>query len=79
MSSLHAGLFDVEKEIARLNKQREKLEKDLAAVAGRVANKKFMDKAPPKVVAETLQQKEEAEQKVAAIADKIQQMLQLAQ
>lgn len=75
---LHAGLFDVDKEIARLQKQRDKLEKDLAAVAGRMANKAFMDKAPPKVVAETLQQKEEAEQKVAAIAEKINQMSVLA-
>jgi valyl-tRNA synthetase len=74
----HTGLFDINKEIARLSKQREKIEKDLAAVSGRMANKKFMDKAPPKVVAETLQQREEAEQKVAAIERKIEQMLQLA-
>ncbi|CAL8463583.1 g3117 [Coccomyxa elongata] len=73
-----AGLFDVAKEVARLNKQREKAEKDLAGVAGRMANKKFMDNAPPQVVADTMRQKEEAEQKVAAIAEKIQQMSQLA-
>ncbi|EIE27636.1 valyl-tRNA synthetase [Coccomyxa subellipsoidea C-169] len=73
-----AGLFDVTKEVARLNKQREKLEKDLAGVAGRMANRKFMDNAPPAVVADTLRQKEEAEQKVAAILEKVQQMSQLA-
>ena len=73
-----AGLFDVEKEVARLNRQREKLEKDLAAVQGRVQNRSFMDRAPPAVVAEALQAKEEAEQKVAAIAAKIEQMLALA-
>ncbi len=44
-----AGLFDVAKEVARLTKQREKAEKDLAGVAGRMANKKFMDNAPPQV------------------------------
>ena len=73
-----AGLFDITKEIARLNKQREKLEKDLAAVVGRISNGKFMDRAPQKVVAETMQAKEDAEQKVAAIAQKIEQMTALA-
>lgn len=73
-----AGLFDVAKEVARLNKQKEKLERDLAGVAGRMANHKFMDNAPPAVVADTLRQKEEAEQKVAAILEKVQQMSQLA-
>lgn len=47
-----AGLFDVAKERARLGKQREKLAKDLVAVAARVANQAFMAKAPPHVVAE---------------------------
>ena len=75
---LSAGLFDVSKEVARLNKQREKLEKDLAGIMGRVNNSKFMDKAPPKVVAETMQQKEDAEQKVSAIMQKIEQMSELA-
>lgn len=73
-----AGLFDVNKELARLNKQREKLEKDLVGVLGRINNKKFMDKAPPKVVAETVQQKVDAEQKVSAILEKIEQMSEMA-
>ena len=72
-----AGLFDVGKEVARLSKQREKLERDLAAVLGRVGNSRFMDKAPPAVVAEAMQAKADAEQKVAAIAAKIEQMLAL--
>ena len=50
--TLTAGLFDVVKERARLGKQREKLAKDLAGVAARVANQAFMSKAPPHVVAE---------------------------
>ncbi len=40
------------KERARLAKQREKLDKELAAVAARVANQAFMSRAPPHVVAE---------------------------
>ena len=47
-----AGLFDVAKERARLGKQREKLAKDLAAVAARVSDQAFLAKAPPHVVAE---------------------------
>lgn len=49
---LRAGLFDVAKERARLARQREKLAKELAAVAARVANEAFMSRAPPHVVAE---------------------------
>ncbi len=37
-----------------------------------------MDKAPPKIVAETMQQKVDAEQKVSAILQKIEQMSELA-
>jgi hypothetical protein len=40
-----AGLFDVAKELARLNKQRTKLQKDLDGVNGRLNNPKFMEKA----------------------------------
>jgi valyl-tRNA synthetase len=40
------------KERARLAKQREKLDKELAAVAARVSNQAFMSRAPPHVVAE---------------------------
>ena len=47
-------------------------------MVGRMSNRSFMDKAPQKVVAETMQAKEDAEQKVAAIAQKIEQMTALA-
>ena len=40
-----AGLFDVEKELARLGKQRAKIEKDLAGVVARLTNPKFLEKA----------------------------------
>eukprot|EP00884_Botryococcus_braunii_P003795 jgi/Botrbrau1/13416/Bobra.0082s0022.1 len=72
-----AGLFDVEKEVARLLKQREKVEKDMAGVAARMANKKFLDKAPPNVVAEVQAQHAEAVQKLAALDEKLSQMRQL--
>jgi hypothetical protein len=40
-----AGLFDVEKEVARLNKQRAKIEKDLQGVEAQLNNPKFLEKA----------------------------------
>ena len=40
-----AGLFDVDKELARLAKQRAKIEKDLAGVVARLSNPKFLEKA----------------------------------
>ena len=40
-----AGLFDVAKELARLGKQKAKLEKDLAGINGKLNNPKFIEKA----------------------------------
>lgn len=47
-------------------------------MVGRISNRSFMDRAPQKVVAETMQAKEDAQQKVAAVAQKIEQMTALA-
>jgi valyl-tRNA synthetase len=46
-----AGLIDIEKESARLQKEIEIKEKDLARVAGKLSNTQFTDKAPREVVA----------------------------
>ncbi len=78
MLVLCAGLFDVDKEVARLQKQRGKVEKDMAGVAARMNNKKFLDKAPPHVVAEVQAQHAEAAQKLAVIDEKLNQMRELA-
>ena len=45
------GLIDPAKERGRLEQQRDKLTKDAAAVRGRLGNPKFVEKAPPAVVA----------------------------
>lgn len=42
------GLFDPEKELARLAKQKGKLEKDLEGLVNRLSNAKFMAKASSK-------------------------------
>jgi valyl-tRNA synthetase len=45
-----AGLIDVEQEMARLDKEAEKLEKDLQRISGKLNNPNFTDKAPEAVV-----------------------------
>ena len=51
-----AGLFDPAKETERLRRQQGKLEKEVAALAGRLSNQKFLERASPTVVAEARQQ-----------------------
>ncbi|NIB41738.1 valine--tRNA ligase [Pseudomaricurvus alkylphenolicus] len=45
-----AGLIDVEAETARLNKEIDKIKKDVGRVEGKLNNPKFVDKAPAEVV-----------------------------
>ncbi|KEI84518.1 valine--tRNA ligase [Clostridium botulinum] len=45
-------LVDIEKELERLNKEKEKLEKEIDRVEKKLANKKFVSKAPESVVNE---------------------------
>ena len=73
-----AGLFDAEKELARLDKQKEKLEAELATAEARLSNEKFMSKAPEKVIGEFRSQKENAQQKLVLIKEKAEQMKTLA-
>ncbi len=54
-----AGLIDKDAEIARLSKEIEKVQKNLAGVEGRLSNPSFTDKAPEAVVNQVRQQAEE--------------------
>ena len=67
------GLFDAAKELARLEKQRGKVEKELLGLQGRLNNQKFLDGAPEKVVAEAKEQASELEKQMAAIDSKVAQ------
>lgn len=73
-----AGLFDPDKEIARLRKQQQKLAGDLAGVDNRLGNKSFVAKAPDHVVAETRRQRDEVAQRLSLVEEKLQQMQDLA-
>ncbi len=54
-----AGLIDKEAELARLNKEMEKLTKDLERGEQKLQNPNFADKAPPDVVAKERQRMDE--------------------
>ena len=45
-----AGLIDIEKEIKRLKKEKEKIEKKLLQIERKLKNKEFLEKAPKEVV-----------------------------
>lgn len=45
-----AGNIDKDAELARLNKEIQKIEKDIAVLNGKLSNPKFVDKAPAEVV-----------------------------
>ncbi|MEZ5759131.1 MAG: valine--tRNA ligase [Emcibacteraceae bacterium] len=67
-----SGVIDIEAEKARLSKNLEKLEKEIAAVAGRLSNENFVAKAPDHVIAENKKGLEDAREK----AEKINQALE---
>ncbi len=56
-----AGLIDKDAELARLNKETEKLQKELMKVKGKLNNEKFVSKAPEEVVAKEKSRLEEME------------------
>ncbi|KXZ53642.1 hypothetical protein GPECTOR_6g559 [Gonium pectorale] len=74
-----AGLFDVAKELARLGKQKVKLDKELGGIMGRLNNPAFMSKASPEYVEEARAQEREAREKLALIEQKIAQVTALQQ
>jgi len=57
-----SGLIDVEAELAKLDRERQKLDKELARVKGKLRNEKFLNNAPEAVVAK--ERDKEAEFKV---------------
>ncbi len=71
-------LIDFEKELSRLNKEKENLDKELARVNGKLSNEGFIKKAPPAVVKEEEEKKakyEEMMKRVLEQIEKIQNMM----
>ncbi len=66
-----AELIDREKEQARLAKEKEKCEKELASMAAKLANEGFVSKAPAHIVQEMRQKHAAAGEKLAKIEQSI--------
>ena len=72
-----AGLVDVDGECAKLEKEREKLGKELARIQGKLSNAKFLAKAPPEVVAKEQGKEAEIAATLRAIAENLQKLAEL--
>ena len=70
------SFIDANAEIARLNKELEKAEKDIAGVSGRLSNKAFVDKAPEAVISKAQQQLADAESAKKLLLEQIERMQQ---
>jgi valyl-tRNA synthetase len=71
------GLIDVEKETARLGKEQENLEKEVARVAGKLANESFVAKAPAEVIEKERAKEREYREKLAAISERLEYLAKI--
>ena len=71
------GLIDVDKEIARLGKELDKLKKFAASLSSKLANERFVSKAPAAVVEAEREKLTAAEEKVSALEQRIAQLKSL--
>lgn len=66
-----AQLVDREKEIARLTKEKQACEKDIAVISGKLNNQGFLAKAPEKVVASEKEKLAKAQELLAKIEESL--------
>lgn len=71
------GLVDIDAEIAKLDKERGKMENELAKVTGKLSNAKFMDKAPEQVVTKEKEKQETLQAKLAKIEEGVKRLSSL--
>ncbi len=64
-----AGVIDFAAEKARLNKELDKTAKDIAAIEGRLNNPGFVAKAPPEVIEEAKERREELSLRASQVRD----------
>jgi valyl-tRNA synthetase len=64
-----AGLIDVEAELARLEKRRAKVDQELAKATGKLGNSKFVQNAPPAVVAQEQQRVADFKRELAQLEE----------
>ena len=66
-----AGLINIEEEIARLEKELDKWNKEVRRVQGKLSNAKFVNNAPEKIVLEEKAKEAEYLEKQATVSDRI--------
>ena len=72
------GLIDVEAERARLEKQMDKTNAELAKANGKLANENFVNNAPPAVVTQERERVAEFEKTIAQLTEQLQKLDELA-
>jgi valyl-tRNA synthetase len=72
------GLVDVESELAKLMRERKKIEVKLAQVNGKLSNKKFLANAPDEVVAKEQEKKAGYDTTMAKIVEAEERLKKLA-
>ncbi len=71
------GLIDTDKEIARLDKELDKLRKFAVSTAGKLKNERFLTKAPPAVVQSERDKLASTEEKISSLEQRIAQLKSL--
>ena len=71
-------IIDVEKETARTKKEKEKLEKEIAKLKGKLSNEGFLKKAPENVVAAEREKLQGYEEKAKSLAERLGSLTKLA-
>jgi len=72
-----AGLIDVDAELSRLNKEKDKIDKEIARLFGKLGNAKFVDNAPEAVVAKEKEKLSNAETTLNQLQEQIAKLQQL--
>ena len=73
------GLIDMEKETARLSKELDGLTKEIARTEGKLANEKFVTKAPVAVVAKEREKLQDYEEKKRVVEERLRYLTTLCE
>jgi valyl-tRNA synthetase len=71
------GVIDVDAERARLQKQKQKVESDLAKARGKLGNDKFVNNAPAEVVTQERQRVADFEKTIAQLDEQLEKLAEL--
>ena len=72
-----AGLIDVDAELARLGKELDKQEKEIARLSGKLGNARFVDNAPEEVVAKEKEKLSNAKTTLNQLQDQVSKLKSL--